>query len=68
MKINIQSDDYTWHGVGCNSYNLIQNVSPRISRWLIDEYVKSQIEYNLEEIETLANKIYRIAEIIDEEI
>ncbi len=68
MKINIQPIDYTWHGIGGNSYNLIQNVSPRISKWLVDEYVKSQTEYGLEENEALAKKIYRIAEIIDEEI
>lgn len=67
MKINIQPDDYTWHGMGCNGYNLIHNVSPRISRWLVDEYMKSQT-YSVEEIETLAQKISKIADIIDEEI
>lgn len=68
MKINIQPIDYTWHGMGCNGYNLIQNVGPRISRWLVDEYMKSQTEYSVEEIETLAQKISKIADIIDEEI
>lgn len=68
MKINIQPIDYTWHGIGGNGYNLIQNVSPRISKWLVDECMKSQTKYSLEENENLAKKIYRIAEIIDEEI
>lgn len=68
MKINIQPVDYTWHGVGGNYYNLIQNVAPRISKWLVDECMKSQTKYSLEETENLAKKIYRIAEIIDEEI
>ena len=67
MKINIQPVDYTWHGVGGNYYNLIQNVAPRISKWLVDVYANSLTD-SLENNEILANKLYRIAEIIDEEI
>ena len=67
MKINIQPDDYTWHGIGYNSYNFIQSVTPRISKWLVDEYMNS-LAAGLEKNDILANKLYRIAEIIDEEI
>lgn len=67
MKINIQPVDYTWNGVGGNYYNLIQNVAPRISKWLVDVYVNSLTD-DLEKNEILANKLYRIAEIIDEEV
>lgn len=68
MKINVTTNDYTWHGIGCNGYNFIKNVAPRISKWLVDECMKSQTKYSLEENEKLAKKIYKIAEIIDEEI
>ena len=67
MKINVQSNDYTWNGVGYNSYNFIQNVAPRISRWLVDVYMNSLTD-DSEKNEILANKICKIARIIDEEI
>ena len=67
MKINVQPDDYTWHGIGCNGYNFIKNVAPRISKWLVDEYMNSLTD-DLERNEILANKLYKIAKIIDEEI
>ena len=67
MKIDIQPDDYTWHGIGRNGYNFIQNVTPRISKWLVDEYMNS-LAAGLEKNDILADKLYRIAEIIDEEI
>lgn len=66
MKINIQPDDYTYHGLGCNGYNFIRNVAPRISKWLVDEYMNS-LAAGLEKNDILADKLYRIAEIIDEE-
>ena len=68
MKINVTANDYTWHGLGDNYYNFIENVTPRISKWLVEEYTKSKRDYNLEEIRNVAKKLYRIAEIIDEEI
>ena len=68
MKINVTANDYTWHGLGGNYYNFIENVTPRISKWLVEEYTKSKRDYNLEEIRSIAKKLYRIAEIIDEEI
>lgn len=68
MKINITAKDYTWHGLGGNYYNFIENVTPRISKWLIEEYTKSKRDYSPEEIRSIAKKLYRIAEIIDEEI
>lgn len=67
MKINVQPDDYTWHGIGCNGYNFIKNVTPRISKWLVDEYANSLTD-DLENNEILANKLYKITKIIDEEI
>lgn len=67
MKINVQMNDCTWHGIGCNGYNFIQNIAPRISKWLVDVYANSLTD-DLENNEILANKLYRIAEIIDEEI
>ena len=68
MKINVTANDYTWHGLGSNYYNFIENVTPRISKWLVEEYTKSKRDYNPEEIRNVAKKLYRIAEIIDEEI
>lgn len=43
MEINIKQSDYQWHGLGFNEYNFIENVIPRISTWLLDEYHKKNI-------------------------
>ena len=66
MKIDIKESDYQWHGRGFNEYNFIENVIPRISTWLLDEYHKKAI-YNESERSILYNKLIGIAEIIDEE-
>lgn len=67
MKINIKQSDYQWHGLGFNEYNFIENVIPRISTWLLDEYHKKTF-YNDKEMLILYNKLIKIAKIIDEEI
>jgi len=67
MEINIKQSDYQWHGLGFNEYNFIENVIPRISTWLLDEYHKKAF-YNDKEMLILHNKLIKIAEIIDEEI
>lgn len=68
MKINVTAADYTWYGLGGNGYNFAENIIPRINKWLVEEYIKSKKDYNLQEVRILADKLYRITKIIDEGI
>lgn len=61
--ININNNDYTWHGLGYNYYNFIKNVTPRISKWLLKIYNKN---LSYEEAVLISKKLKRIGEIIDE--
>lgn len=42
-KINITDKDYTYNGMGYNDFNFINNVVPRISQWLINEFLPLKI-------------------------
>ena len=64
-KININSTDYTYHGVGYNDFNFINNVVPRISQWLVEEFSATQ-NADLEHQKELANKLNQIGRIIDD--
>ena len=66
MKINITSNDYTFHGVGFNGWNFVHNVVPRISRWLVEEYHKNNHTTDEAALRNFVDKLNRIAEIIDE--
>ena len=69
MKININSMDYSWQGVGYNNYNFINNVAPRISLWLLDIFNKNNNKsINVKEAKLLAQKLEKISKIIDEEL
>jgi len=63
MKINITNNDYSWYGLGYNNYNFIKNVTPRISKWLLEIYNKNLSD---EEAVSISEKLERIGEIIDE--
>ena len=67
-KINIDNRDYHYHrkGIGYNDYNFCENVIPRISTWLLSEF--NELLYkSFDEQDKLAEKLKKIAAIIDEE-
>lgn len=66
-KININNNDYTYHGVGYNDFNFINNVVPRISQWLIKEFAVTQ-HADLEHQKEFAHKLHQIGQIIDNSI
>jgi hypothetical protein len=63
-KININNNDYTYHGIGYNDFNFINNVVPRISKWLVEEFSATQ-NADFEHQKEFANKLNQIGQIID---
>jgi hypothetical protein len=64
-KININNNDYTYHGVGYNDFNFINNVVPRISKWLVEEFSATQ-NSDFERQKEFVNKLNQIGRIIDD--
>lgn len=67
-KINITDKDYTYNGMGYNDFNFINNVVPRISQWLINEFFAVKDSHSVKRQEEFAHKLHQIGQIIDNSI
>lgn len=65
-KINITDKDYTYNGMGYNDFNFINNVVPRISQWLINEFFAVKDSHSVKRQEEFASKLNQIGRIIDD--
>ena len=68
MKMNISLKDYTYKGLGFNSFNFINNVSCDLSNWLLENYQKNrQRKFTKEEEERYSNLLKQIIDLINSE-
>lgn len=66
MKIDINLNDYTSHGLGFNSFNFNRNILSKLSEWALQSYRENQ-SMTKQERDCLEEKLKAIVNIINEE-